>query len=1240
MKNEILKKSIIIFFIITILMNYLLTLKVYAEVEIGDNTHLYGEKDCVSILQMKSTGGLKQVIKVYYQDPDTGKKLYAFCIEPSKPGVGTGATDFSGYETYIREKIQDQRIWRALYHGYIGVNWQDTSLECDDDWYYVTKTVIHCLVNNERPSDVYKVPSRIATSDTPYATLEDVQRRGQKALNECEKLYDYAINGTENYREATASIEKVGSFVSDGNNMVQTLKLTANKQIGSYDVKLANFPTGTTYSKSGNVVKIIVPKASITGDIKGTINILNAQVKTCPAFYGQSYNDTWQDYVTAADPYEIATAQATITFNTNNSTIKILKLDSETNKAVPNTTLKIEKDGQLINTVTTKDNGEAIIENLYPGTYKITEIKANDNYVLSKNPTKEVSVKYGETVTVKFDNTHKEGSLKIVKVDSRDNKTPIKNVTFEIWNVELNKKVATKTTGEDGTITIDNLRTGKYKVKETSTNEWYVLNTDEKIATVEYNKTTTLTIENDVKVGYIEIIKQDKDYSNIKLENVEFKILNSKGEVVDTLTTNKDGYAKSKAIPLDETYFVKETKTTEKYILSTDIQKVTFIPADEGKSKKVTFENKHKEGNIKVFKVDADNNKIGIGGVEFELYSEEFKKLIGKYYTDSNGEITINNLRIGNYRLKETATNKWYHLGGETNVVVEYNKTKEVTIKNELKKGSVKVIKVDKDNNQIKIPNVVFEVLDKNNNVLEKIKTDENGIAITKKYPVRDYETLKLHEVETDKWYDLNNDITEVKLEIDKVQEVTIENKKKKGQIRVIKVDLDNNEVRLQNVEFEVLNQKGEVVDRLKTDKNGEAVTKRLPIDEQYTIREVKTLEKYVLTEETKTVTLKENQIEDIQFENEKKKGQIEVFKVDAENKEIKLEGVEFEVINSDNEVVEIIKTDKNGYAKTSRIPIGEYKIKEIKTDEMHILNNEIIKVDVTTDIVSRLDITNERIKGQIKIVKTSQDDSFISGAVVGTPIENVKFEVYDSNKNKVDEITTNKDGIAITKKLDKGSYIIKEIEAGKWYLLNENEFVTEIKTHEEIVQVDITNESEKPSVDIEKIGIIQTTANQEIRYDFYIKNTGNVPLNNFTWFDYLPTEYVKMSKLITGTYNQDLNYNIYYKTNLNDYKILAEDLNTQVNNYIDFSSIKLEEGEVITEFKVDFGTVDIGFESVINPYIFVTVNSNVKNEDAFTNKTRIEGYNDEYMVWDEDDHTTKVYEKEVTVKKLPRTGF
>lgn len=71
----------------------------------------------------------------------------------------------------------------------------------------------------------------------------------------------------------------------------------------------------------------------------------------------------------------------------------------------------------------------------------------------------------------------------------------------------------------------------------------------------------------------------------------------------------------------------------------------------------------------------------------------------------------------------------------------------------------------------------------------------------------------------------------------------------------------------------------------------------------------------------------------------------------------------------------------------------------------------------------------------------------------------------------------------------------------------------------------------------------------------------------------------------------------------------------------------------------MDFGTVDVGFESVVSPYIFVKVNSDVNNDDKFTNKTRVEGYNDTYLVYDEDKHTTEIYEKELKVKKLPRTG-
>ena len=97
--------------------------------------------------------------------------------------------------------------------------------------------------------------------------------------------------------------------------------------------------------------------------------------------------------------------------------------------------------------------------------------------------------------------------------------------------------------------------------------------------------------------------------------------------------------------------------------------------------------------------------------------------------------------------------------------------------------------------------------------------------------------------------------------------------------------------------------------------------------------------------------------------------------------------------------------------------------------------------------------------------------------------------------------------------------------------------------------------------------------------------------------------------------------------------------MNTQTNSYIDFSNLELEADEYVTEFKAEFGKADVGFSSVEKPQLFVKVKSLVKADDTFTNKTKVEGYHKTYYVFDEDDHTTKVYEKKLE-GKLPRTGY
>ena len=161
-------------------------------------------------------------------------------------------------------------------------------------------------------------------------------------------------------------------------------------------------------------------------------------------------------------------------------------------------------------------------------------------------------------------------------------------------------------------------------------------------------------------------------------------------------------------------YKLVEVETNPKYILN-DME--FDVPVEYNKTSDVNVENEHKKGNIKVYKVDKDNNRVVLGNVEFDLFSHEFNKVIGTYYTDVNGELEIKDLRIGDYSLIEKETNKWYNLAEDTEVEVEWNLTKELQIENELKKGSIKIIKVDEEDNEVKLENVKFKVMDKDGNV-------------------------------------------------------------------------------------------------------------------------------------------------------------------------------------------------------------------------------------------------------------------------------------------------------------------------------------------------------------------------------------------------------------------------------------------------------------------------------------------------------------------------------------------
>lgn len=380
------------------------------------------------------------------------------------------------------------------------------------------------------------------------------------------------------------------------------------------------------------------------------------------------------------------------------------------------------------------------------------------------------------TATTTLNLNTNSGKVKVIKVDAESTK-PIKDVEFELSKMD-GTKIATAKTDAQGIATFSNLHQGNYKLKEIATGENYILTTETLDITVEYNKTTTKTVGNFLKKGNIKINKTDSQTSE-PIEGVTFDLLDLNGNVVASGTTDSKGELTFPDLKIGK-YQLKETSTKSNYILNT----ANFeVEVEYNKTTVQNITNEYKKGSLIVNKVDKDNNKIALGNVVFDLFSNELKKVIGTYATDVNGVLTINDLRIGEYLLIEKDTGKWYELSEDTQININWNETTRVTIQNELKKGQIKVIKVDAENSEIRIPNVKFEVLDEKDNVLETIVTDSNGEALTSKYPIRDYENIKLREVETNEHYVLNGEIETIKLEESQIKEITFKNEKKKVEI-------------------------------------------------------------------------------------------------------------------------------------------------------------------------------------------------------------------------------------------------------------------------------------------------------------------------------------------------------------------------------------------------------------------------------------------------------------------------
>lgn len=459
------------------------------------------------------------------------------------------------------------------------------------------------------------------------------------------------------------------------------------------------------------------------------------------------------------------------------------------------------------------------------------------------------------------------------------------------------------------------------------------------------------------------------------------------------------------------------------------------------------------------------------------------------------------------------------------------------------------------------------------------------------------------------------------------------------GGLELIKVSESDKTKRLANVTFEIRKMDGGLVDTVTTGSNGRV---HVPLDAgNYYAVEIEAAEGFKVDATPQYFTIKDNETTTLTVTNKPFSGLI-IHKIDSVTGK-GIYGVSFLLYDGNQKPIDQVTTDQNGYIYLDSLDFsGKVFIREME-NKGYIADTQLktfyIKPGETTEITWK----NTPVMGQIQIWKKSADDNPINGFPAGTPLEGAVFEIYDKANRLVDTVKSDKNGLAASKLLPLERYTVKEVTAPPYYSVN-NEAVTVYLEHEgQIVQIEVRDTSVFTNVSVHKSGYKEVVPGQSIRYEFSdIANHSTVPLDNFYWRDTLPTDAVRLEKIITGTWTGRLSYKAVYRTNTSsEYRTLADNLSTSKNYTLDASSaaLGLASNEYVTEVMFLFGRVPAGFTQLQTPYIYCKVLPGLAHEYRFSNKTDVGGIWQGNWVMAVDRWVTIVYSKTAT-PKLPRTGY
>ncbi|WP_163114220.1 SpaA isopeptide-forming pilin-related protein [Bacillus pacificus] len=778
--------------------------------------------------------------------------------------------------------------------------------------------------------------------------------------------------------------------------------------------------------------------------------------------------------------------------------VELTKIDDiDTDTKLANAVFNLlDADGEIVEEgLKTNDEGKIVVENLRPGTYQFVETIAPEHYDLNKKPIKfTIKKSQTETLHITAKNALTKGGVELSKVDDIDG-TKLEGAVFNI--VDMNGTVIHKdlVTNSKGNIEIDDLRPGDYQFIETKAPKHYVLNETPIHFTIEkgQKKAISLTAKNSLKQGSIELIKVDDLNDQTKLADAVFNLLDQNGTVIKTdLKTNGEGKITVENLR-PGTYQFVETTAPKHY----DLDKKPIVVTVEKSQKDVatvTMTNSLTKGGVELTKVD-DVDGTTLEGAVFNIVDMNGTVIHKDLVTNSKGKIEINDLRPGDYQFIETKAPKHYDLNKEPiPFTIEKGQAEpiSVTAKNSLTKGAVELSKMD-DIDGTALEGAIFKIVDMNgNDVRTGITTDAKGkVSIPDLHP-GDYQFI---ETTAPKHYKL--DATPIKFTIEKSQaeklQVTAKNSLIEGAVELIKVDDINQDTKLSDAVFNIIDAKGKVVrTNLTTDKDGKVSASNLrPGDYQFV--ETKAPKDYDLNKTPIPFTIEKSQTTHVSVtaKNGLTKGGVELTKVDSLDAKETLEGAVFKITDMNgNDIRTNLVTNKDGKIIAKDLQPGDYQFIETKAPKHYDLNEDPIKFTIERSQTKHVFVTatNSLTKGSVELIKVDDVEE-------NTTLEGAVFKIVNKDGHDVrTDLTTDKNGRLVVDELPPGDYEFIETKAPTHYDLNETPIKFTVKKgQEKIASVTATNSLTKGAVELSKVDDVDGSALKDAVFKIVDMNGNNV---------------------------------------------------------------------------------------------------------------------------------------------------